>query len=175
MSDKKPIDRRSFLSTVAGAAALMGGSALFISGEAEARRRRTSGITDQDSRDQAGNGRGRTGLTDRDSRDVAGNGRYGNNGVSDGDRGRGSDPTGRGVRGHPRGTTDSDPTDGSGRGRGGGTGRTDSDPTDSSGRGQTGRTDSDPTDGSGRGRGGRTVDRDPSDPGAAGASRGFRS
>lgn len=167
MSEKQPINRRSFLSKVAGAAAVMGGATIFISTEAEARR---TGITDQDSRDTAGHGRGRTGLTDRDSRDVAGNGRYGSGGVSDGDRGRGSDPTGRGVRGHPRGTTDNDPTDGGGRGRGGGTGRTDSDPTDASGRGQTGRTDSDPTDGSGRGRGGRTVDRDPSDPGASGTS-----
>ncbi|MES2713658.1 MAG: hypothetical protein V4653_18930, partial [Pseudomonadota bacterium] len=62
-----------------------------------------------------------------------------------------------------QGRTDSDPSDGAGRGRGtprGSTGRTDSDPNDGPGngrgaapRGNTGRTDSDPNDGAGAGRG----------------------
>ncbi len=70
-------------------------------------------------------------------------------------------------------TTDSDPSDPVGRGRGGRGGVTDSDPTDPVGRGRgrsgrTGVTDRGPTDpiGNGRGGSGRTgaTDRDPTDP-----------
>jgi hypothetical protein len=81
-------------------------------------------------------------------------------------------------------TTDSDPGDPVGRGRGGG-GVTDSDPTDPRGRGRggtrsSGTTDRDPSDPIGRGRGGSggtsggggtrsgVSDSDPSDPGGNG-------
>ncbi|MGG5807945.1 hypothetical protein [Falsiroseomonas sp. CW058] len=73
-----------------------------------------------------------------------------------------------------QGWTDSDPSDGPGRGRGprrGGTGISDSDPSDGPGQGRgaargSGVTDNDPSDGPGRGRGGRgsgISDSDPSD------------
>ncbi len=125
MSEERPVNRRSFLARVGGAAVLAGGGlALFGPTEAEAqryctdrdpydpvgrgrrcrRRRRYTGITDRDPSDPAGYGRGwrrrrrYTGITDRDPYDPVGNG--------------------RGRRRRRRYVTDSDPYDPVGRGRG---------------------------------------------------------
>jgi hypothetical protein len=76
-----------------------------------------------------------------------------------------SDPVGRGRGGTSGGTTDRDPSDPVGRGRGGtstpGTGFTDNDPTDRGGHGtgrsaRSGCSDRDPSDPSANGRGCRT-------------------
>lgn len=106
MSDKKRLNRRSFLTRVAGGAAVIGGAMSLVSGTAQAQ------ITDRDPTDGGGNGRG-TGRTDRDPTDGACNG-------------RGATPTGhtdtdpRDPRGNGRGTgrSDSDPTDRPCAGRG---------------------------------------------------------
>jgi hypothetical protein len=102
MAEKKRLNRRSFLTRVAGGAVALGGTVLLVSGSAHAQ------ITDRDSgntADGGGHGRG-TGHTDSDPSDGACNGR------------------GRAVNG----ITDRDPSDPRGNGRG--TGRTDSDPND---------------------------------------------
>ena len=116
MSDERPLNRRSFLTRIAGAGALsaaIGGSALsLVGGEAEA-------ITDRDPYDPVGRGRR---CTDRDPGDPVGRGRwcrgrrrYGRRytGYSDNDPG---DPVGYGYR--RRRITDNDPDDPVGRGRG---------------------------------------------------------
>ena len=95
MAEKRNLTRRSFLSRVAGGAAL-GGMAL-AAGQAAA--------SDTDPSDPA------TPVTDRDSSDAPGRGRGTSNGHNDQDS---SDRPGRGRSGQ----TDQDPTDGAGRGRG---------------------------------------------------------
>lgn len=97
-----------------------------------------------------------------------------------------SDPSdgpgrGRGPRRGNTGITDSDPSDGPGQGRGArrGTGITDADPSDGPGNGrggarrQTGITDSDPSDGPGQGRGRVRTGMTDSDP-SDGAGYGRR-
>jgi len=131
MSDsKKRLNRRSFMSRVAGAAVLAGGAAGIVTGTAKAQN--YTGRTDSDSGSNADrSGYGRTGLSDSDSgsgADRAGYGRGGHQGVTDHDTGAYADPAGRG-RGSS-GMSDSDSgryADPAGRGRGGRTGVTDSD------------------------------------------------
>ena len=94
MSEERPINRRSFLSRVAGGA-VVGGVAigLVTGGEAGA-------ITDRDPSDPVGYGRGRRrryGCTDRDPYDPVGRGRW--------------------CRRRRRYCTDRDPYDPVGRGR----------------------------------------------------------
>lgn len=139
MSEKKRLNRRSFLGRVAGSAALVGSASALVTGEAAAQNQ--TGRTDSDS----GNGADRPG--------------YGRTGLTDSDSGNGADRPGYGRRGSGgTGITDRDPTDASGNGRG--TGVTDSDPTDASGAGRggsrSGLTDSDSgtnADRAGNGRG----------------------
>ena len=113
MSDNRPVNRRSFLARVGGAALLAGGALSLVStGEAQA-------ITDRDPTDPVGRGRR---CTDRDPSDPVGRGRWcrggrrrGYTGITD------RDPTdrpgyGRGRR--RRSITDNDPSDPVGRGRG---------------------------------------------------------
>src|SRR5262245_31129459 len=109
MSDeKKRLNRRSFMSRVAGAAVIAGSAAGVVTGEARAQN--YTGHTDRDSGSNADRaGYGRTGVTDRDSgngADRAGYGRGGQSGVSDSDSGQYADPAGRG-RGSS-GLTDND-------------------------------------------------------------------
>src|SRR5215468_4211666 len=109
MSDiKKRLNRRSFMSRVAGAAMLAGGAAGVVTGAAKAQN--YTGRTDSDSGSNADrSGYGRTGISDSDSgagSDRPGYGRGGHAGVTDHDTGVGADPAGRG-RGNS-GITDSD-------------------------------------------------------------------
>lgn len=69
MSQKKRLSRRSFLELIPGVAATYMGS--LIGGNTA-----LAQVTDSDSNDRAGNGRG-TGLTDSDANDRAGYGRGG--------------------------------------------------------------------------------------------------
>ena len=76
MSEERPVNRRSFLARVGGAAVLAGGGlALFGPTEAEAQRY----CTDRDPYDPVGNGRGRRRrrryVTDSDPYDPVGRGR----------------------------------------------------------------------------------------------------
>ena len=99
---KKPLNRRSFMASVLGGAAVAGGASSLIAGEAQAQQRPT-GRSDSDSGSYADRGGyGRTGMTDSDPYDRAG---------------YGSDPAGRGYSGR----TDSDSgsnRDRAGHGRG---------------------------------------------------------
>ena len=125
---KKPLNRRSFMASVLGGAAVAGGASSLIAGEARAQQRPTgrtdgdsgsyadrggygrTGMTDSDPYDRAGygvggGGGGRTGLSDSDPVDAAGNGRGGSRGrtgISDSDSGSNADAAGEG-RGPPRG------------------------------------------------------------------------
>lgn len=105
---KKPLNRRSFMATVIGGAAVAGGASALIAGEAHAQQRPT-GRSDSDSGSNADRGGyGRTGVTDADSYDRAG----------------------YGISGSRSGVSDADPVDTGGNGRGSGgvrTGLTDSD------------------------------------------------
>ena len=90
MTDRKSLNRRSFLSRVAGGAVLGGGALSLVSGSA------AFAITDHDPSDPSN----RTGITDRDSTDRPGNGTGGatiHNGNSDNDA--------NDAAGHPRGST----------------------------------------------------------------------
>ena len=122
MSEKKRLNRRSFLERVAGTAALVGGAGAIVTGEAAAQN--YTGRTDSDSGGNADRaGYGRTGLTDSDSgngSDRAGYGRGGGGGgggtgLTDSDTGNGADRAGNG------------------RGNGGGGGRTGLTASDSGG------------------------------------------
>lgn len=166
---KKPLNRRSFMASVLGGAAVAGGASALIAGEAQAQQRPT-GRSDSDSGSYADRGGyGRTGVTDSDPYDRAGygigsgGGGYAS-GCSDSDGGAYADPGGNGRycggSGYgASGLTDSDPVDSGGNGRGNGTGVTDSDTgygSDPAGRGYSGRTDSDSgsnRDRAGHGRG----------------------
>ena len=69
MTEKKPLNRRSFLTRIAGGAIVGGGAInMIVGGEALA----IPGVTDHDANDPSGNGRG---VTDSDSNDRAGFGR----------------------------------------------------------------------------------------------------
>src|SRR5262245_32048024 len=97
MSDKKrPLNRRSFMSRVAGAAMIAVGAGAVVTGTASAQN--YTGHTDSDSGSHADRaGYGRTGVTDRDSgngADRAGYGRGGQSGVTDNDSGQYADPAG---------------------------------------------------------------------------------
>jgi hypothetical protein len=129
MSDeKKRLNRRSFMSRVAGAAVIAGGATAIVTGEAAAQN--YTGRTDGDSGSYADRaGYGRTGITDGDSgsgSDRAGYGRGGggSSGCSDSDSGTYADPGGQGRRcggGGGTGYTDSDSgamADPAGNGRG---------------------------------------------------------
>lgn len=102
MSKRKSLNRRSFMSQVAGGAILAGGATSLVTGEAHATRAQT-GVTDHDSgalTDAAGYGRG----TNRPQQPT---------GISDYDSGVQADAVE-----HGRGATDSDASDAVGRGRG---------------------------------------------------------
>ena len=125
---KKPLNRRSFMASVVGGAAVVGGASTLIAGSAHAQQRPTgrtdsdsgsgsdrpgygrTGLSDSDPHDSAGygvggGGGGRTGLSDSDPVDAAGNGRGGSRGrtgISDSDSGSNADAAGEG-RGPPRG------------------------------------------------------------------------
>lgn len=105
---KRPLNRRSFMATVIGGAAVVGGASTLIAGEAKAQQRRT-GRSDSDSGSGADEGGfGRTGVTDSDPYDRPGYGISGTrSGLSDGDP---VDPggNGRGSGGVRTGLTDSD-------------------------------------------------------------------
>lgn len=137
---KTPLNRRSFMATVLGGAAVAGGASALITGQARAQQRPT-GNSDNDSGSYADPaGYGATGVSDSDPYDAAG---YGVGG-------------GGGGGGYQSGLSDSDPVDPGGNGRGQGTGLSDSDPSDSAGYGYSGMTDSDSgsnADAPGHGRG----------------------
>ena len=143
---KKTIDRRSFVARILGGAAVAGSATGVITGKAQAQK--GSGLTDSDSSDTAGSGRGRaTGRTDGDSSDIANYGR--GQAASTNKAGRTQARTGR---------TDSDSSDTAGFGR---TGRTDSDSGDTANPGRTNTTDSDSSDISNYGRSGKLTGPDP--------------
>ena len=132
----RKLNRRSFLSRVAGGAVTAGALGLVGGYAARAQTGPYTGVTDNDSgsyADSSGHGRGpggnaygqpqsnpQTGVTDRDPSDPVGHGRGGSTGYSDSDSGPNADPSGRGTRGAnaQTGYTDSDPSDRSGQGRG---------------------------------------------------------
>ena len=128
MAKKGTLSRRSFLTTVAGTAALAGATSV-VTGSAQAQN--YTGNTDSDTGSYADRaGYGRTGYTDSDggsNADRAGYGRGGGRtGITDSDSGSYADAAGNG-RGSS-GVTDSDPNDPVGNGRGGRrSGQTDSD------------------------------------------------
>lgn len=114
MDARRKLSRRSFLATVAGGAAGIGGAVVLIGGgEAKALQ-----------------------VTDNDPGDPTNGGRRIRSGCSDSDNGQGSDPSGWGRSCRPpTGHTDNDPGDPTNGGRGpqGGrpvTGVTDNDPGD---------------------------------------------
>ena len=129
-TEKKPLNRRSFMSRVAGATVLAGGAAAVVTGEASAQN--YTGHTDSDTGNGADrSGYGRTGNTDTDS----GNGRgsiagYGRGAQSATDADSGGlpaiqpGPRARQFRRSPIPTAAPMPIP-SGRGRGGRTGMTD--------------------------------------------------
>ena len=94
MKPSRRLSRRSFLGRVAGGA-ILGGAALTVLGTTAAHAQ----VTDQDSTDTAGHGRGprRTSCSDRDSGDSAGHAAHG---PTDGDSGANADTAhcGRGPR-----------------------------------------------------------------------------
>lgn len=118
MKASRRLNRRSFVASVIGGAALGGSATALVTGRAEAQNTRYSGVTDSDTgqhADRPGYGTGvRTQHTDRDTGpnadaqfhgrgpqgDISGQGRYGEypSSCSDSDGGTGSDPGGRGVR-----------------------------------------------------------------------------
>lgn len=112
------IDRRSFLTRVAGAG--FGGALAAVVGSQAARARGVG--TDSDPTDG-------TGATDNDSTDRRGYGRGPRRAQTDSDT---TDSAGAGTRG----ATDNDPTDSRGAGRGVATGRSDSDSADRPGYGR---------------------------------------
>ena len=67
MTDRSPINRRSFLGRVVGGAVVVGGAGAFVTGTASAQ------VTDSDPTD--GYGRGRGSITDSDPTDAGGRGR----------------------------------------------------------------------------------------------------
>ena len=149
MAKKGTLSRRSFLTTVAGTAALAGATSV-VTGSAQAQN--YTGNTDSDTGSYADRaGYGRTGYTDSDggsNADRAGYGRGGGRtGITDSDSGSYADAAGNG-RGSS-GVTDSDPNDPVGNGRGGRrSGQTDSDTGSyadpvGNGRGSSNYTDSD--------------------------------
>jgi hypothetical protein len=118
MSEKKRLNRRSFMTRVVGAAAAIGATAA-VTGEAAAQN--YTGRTDSDTGSYADRaGYGRTGLTDNDSgngSDRAGYGRGGGGGgggttgLTDSDAGGNADRAGNGrgaTRNSPTGLTDGD-------------------------------------------------------------------
>jgi hypothetical protein len=114
MSEERPVNRRSFLSRVAGAAFLGGTAIALVSGE------EAGAITDRDPYDPVGRGRGRR-CTDRDPGDPVGRGRWcrgggrrGWTGITDRDP---YDRPGYGRGRRRRHYTDNDPYDPVGRGR----------------------------------------------------------
>ncbi len=116
MTARRSLNRRSFLTRVAGGAAAAGLTG-FIAGTARAGQTGPwTGVTDSDSgsyADNAGHGRGpggnAYGQPQQQTRPQTG--------YSDSDSGAGADPSGGGRRGAPTGVTDSDPTDPVGRGQ----------------------------------------------------------
>jgi hypothetical protein len=118
MKTSRRLNRRSFVASVIGGAALGGSATALVSGRAEAQTMPYTGVTDSDTgaghADRPGYGTGvRNQHTDRDTGpnadaqfhgrgqpgDISGQGRYGEypSGCSDSDRGSGSDPGGRGT------------------------------------------------------------------------------
>src|SRR5690606_3901680 len=118
MSEKKKLNRRSFMSRIAGGALIAGGATVMISGKAAPQN--YTGRTDNDSGSYAERaGYGRTGLTDSDTgggSDRAGYGRGGGGGGgrtgwTDTDSGGNADNAGNGrgaTRNSPTGLTDGD-------------------------------------------------------------------
>jgi hypothetical protein len=118
MKAARRLNRRSFVASVIGGAALGGSATALVTGRAEAQNTRYCGVTDSDTgehADRPGYGTGvRNQYTDRDTGpnadrqfhgrgpqgEISGQGRYGEypSGCSDSDGGPGSDPGGRGVR-----------------------------------------------------------------------------
>jgi hypothetical protein len=133
MKPTRRLNRRSFLSQVAGGG-LAAGAVALVGGTARAQAGPYTGVTDDDSgsyADNAGHGRGpggnasghphsQTGVTDGDPGDPVGGGRGSYSGYSDSDSGANADPSGGGRRGRSTqtGITDGDPTDPYGQGRG---------------------------------------------------------
>ncbi len=120
MAKKKDLSRRSFLSTVSGAAVALGAMGTITT---SARAQNYSGNTDSDTGYGSDSvGYGRSGLTDNDSGSNADRAGYGRGGITDNDSGSNSDPVGRGRGARSSGLTDndtgsySDPV-GNGRGR----------------------------------------------------------
>ncbi len=119
MSEKKKLNRRSFMARIAGGVAIAGGATALVTGKAEAQN--YTGRTDNDSGSNADRGGyGRTGLTDSDSgngADRAGYGLGGNTGgrgrtgLTDSDSGGNADNAGNGrgaTRNSASGLTDGD-------------------------------------------------------------------
>ena len=76
MSEKKKLNRRSFMSRIAGGALIAGGATALVTGKAEAQN--YTGRTDSDSGANADRGGyGHTGLTDSDSGNGADRASYG--------------------------------------------------------------------------------------------------
>ena len=112
MKNSRKVSRRSFMARVVGGTVVGGGALVALGGTAKALQitdgdpgdpANRTGLTDSDSGDRAGNGRGRTAryraCSDNDSgsnADAAGAGR--GNGRSDSDSGNGSDRPGCGRR-----------------------------------------------------------------------------
>ena len=158
MTPTRRLNRRSFLSRVAGGA-LAGGAFALCGGAARAQTGPYTGVTDTDSgsyADNAGHGRGPGG--NRNGQPAQPQSGY--TGYSDSDSGANADPSGGGRRGRTptrTGATDSDPTDSYGNGRGGSTVRANMRRSDGRCVHHTGRTDSDSgavRDPSGYGHGG---------------------
>lgn len=123
MAKKKDLSRRSFLSTVSGAAIALGAMGTITT---SARAQNYTGNTDSDGGSYADRvGYGRTGITDSDGGPNADRGGYGRGGgITDSDSGPNSDPVGRGRGNRATGYTDGDVGNmrdpvGNGRGNGG--------------------------------------------------------
>jgi hypothetical protein len=116
MSEKKKLNRRSFMARIAGGAVIAGGATALVTGKAEAQNQ--TGRTDSDSGNNADRaGYGRTGMTDSDSGNGADRASYGRGGGgnrtgwTDTDSGGNADNAGNGrgaTRSNPTGLTDGD-------------------------------------------------------------------